>query len=140
MKRKSTSLSQPSLKSSKFPKLAKSIRKHIRKEKARIRREVLDLKEQEKQIEELYKKTKKKKIISPPIPTLVLGEKVGEGEESKLSSSPFVKTREGEEDKSSSSPFASAREGEESKLSSSPFVKTREKKKNENQRDLQFSD
>ena len=124
MKRKSTSLSQPSLKSSKFPKLAKSIRKHIRKEKARIRREVLSLKEQEKQIEELYKKIKKKKIISPPVPTLVLGEKVGEGEE----------------DKSSSSPFASAREGEESKLSSSPFVKTREKKKNENQRDLQFSD
>jgi len=139
MKRKSTSLSQPSLKSSKFPKLAKSIRKHIRKEKARIRREVLDLKEQEKQIEELYKKTKKKKIISPPI-IPVLEEKVGEGEEDKSSSSPFASAREGEEDKSSSSPFASAREGEESKLSSSPFVKTREKKKNENQRDLQFSD
>lgn len=36
--------------------LPKSIRKFIRKEKARIRREVLDLKEQEKLISELYKK------------------------------------------------------------------------------------
>lgn len=36
--------------------LPKSLRKHIRQEKARIRREVLDLKEQEKQIAELYKK------------------------------------------------------------------------------------
>ena len=140
MKRKSTSLSQPSLKSSKFPKLAKSIRKHIRKEKARIRREVLSLKEQEKQIEELYKKIKKKKNYLSPNSIPVLEEKVGEGEEDKSSSSPFASAREGEEDKSSSSPFASAREGEESKLSSSPFVKTREKKKNENQRDLQFSD
>lgn len=33
-----------------------SIRKYIRKEKARIRREVLDSKEQEKQIQELYQK------------------------------------------------------------------------------------
>ncbi|MBZ9569517.1 hypothetical protein KJA16_01175 [Patescibacteria group bacterium] len=34
--------------------LPKSLRKFIRKEKARIRREVLDLKEQEKLILELY--------------------------------------------------------------------------------------
>ena len=34
----------------------KSLRKFIRKEKARIRREVFDLKEQEKLIQELYKK------------------------------------------------------------------------------------
>ncbi|OIP75434.1 MAG: hypothetical protein AUK06_01830 [Parcubacteria group bacterium CG2_30_36_18] len=36
--------------------LPKSLRKYIRKEKARIRREVLDIKEQEKQIQELYQK------------------------------------------------------------------------------------
>lgn len=36
--------------------LPKSIRKYIRREKARIRREVLDLKEQERLISELYKK------------------------------------------------------------------------------------
>ena len=36
--------------------LPKSIRKYIRKEKARIRREVLDLAEQEKLIQELYQK------------------------------------------------------------------------------------
>jgi hypothetical protein len=36
--------------------LPKSIRKYIRKEKARIRREVLDVKEQERQIQELYQK------------------------------------------------------------------------------------
>ena len=35
--------------------MPKSIRKYIRQEKARIRREVLDIKEQEKQIQELYK-------------------------------------------------------------------------------------
>ena len=35
-------------------KLPKSLRKFIRKEKARIRREVLDVKEQEKLINELY--------------------------------------------------------------------------------------
>jgi len=34
-------------------KLSKSIRKFIRKEKARIRREVLDLKEQQKLVNEL---------------------------------------------------------------------------------------
>ncbi len=38
----------------------KSIRKYIRKEKARIRREVLDIKEQEKLIQELYQKLFKK--------------------------------------------------------------------------------
>ncbi len=37
-------------------KLPKSLRKHIRKEKARIRRQVFDFKEQEKLIDELYKK------------------------------------------------------------------------------------
>ena len=37
-------------------KLPKSIRKYIRKEKARIRREIFDLKEQEKLIQELYQK------------------------------------------------------------------------------------
>jgi len=37
-------------------KLPKGIRKYIRKEKARIRREVLDIKEQEELINELYKK------------------------------------------------------------------------------------
>ena len=36
--------------------LSKSLRKFIRLEKARIRREVLDLKEQEKLISELYQK------------------------------------------------------------------------------------
>ena len=39
--------------------LPKSIRKYIRQEKARIRREVLDLKEQEKLIRELYQKYKR---------------------------------------------------------------------------------
>jgi len=37
-------------------KLSKSTRKFIREEKARIRRKVLDLKEQEKLINELYQK------------------------------------------------------------------------------------
>jgi len=37
-------------------KLPESLRKYIRKEKARIRREVLDLKEQERIIRELYQK------------------------------------------------------------------------------------
>jgi len=36
--------------------LPKSLRKFIRKEKARIRREVLDIKEQEEKIRELYQK------------------------------------------------------------------------------------
>ena len=36
--------------------LPKSIRKYIRKEKARIRKEILDLKEQERLIQELYQK------------------------------------------------------------------------------------
>jgi len=36
--------------------LPKSVRKFIRREKARIRREVLDLKEQKKQIQEFYQK------------------------------------------------------------------------------------
>ena len=37
-------------------KLPKSIRKYIRKEKARIRREVFDIKEQKRLIKELYEK------------------------------------------------------------------------------------
>lgn len=36
--------------------LPKSIRKFIRKEKARIRREIFNLKEQEEKIKELYQK------------------------------------------------------------------------------------
>jgi hypothetical protein len=36
--------------------LPKSVRKFIRKEKARIRKEVLDKKEQERLIQELYQK------------------------------------------------------------------------------------
>lgn len=37
-------------------KLPKSIKKYIRQEKARIRREVLDIEEQEKLIKELYRR------------------------------------------------------------------------------------
>lgn len=42
-------------------KFSKSICKYIRKEKARIRREVLEMKEQEKQIQELYQKINSKR-------------------------------------------------------------------------------
>jgi hypothetical protein len=38
--------------------LPKSIRKYVRKEKARIRREVLDIEKQRQLINELYKKFK----------------------------------------------------------------------------------
>jgi hypothetical protein len=38
------------------PRLPKSVRKYLRKEKARIRREVFDVKEREKLIKELYQK------------------------------------------------------------------------------------
>jgi hypothetical protein len=41
------------MKRKRFP---KSLRKYLRREKARIRREVLDTKEQEKQIQQLYEK------------------------------------------------------------------------------------
>lgn len=41
-------------------KLPRSIKKFIRQEKARIRREVLNLKEQEKLIQQLYNKFLKK--------------------------------------------------------------------------------
>ena len=41
-------------------KLSKSICKYVRREKARIRREVLDIKKQEKQIQELYQKIRSK--------------------------------------------------------------------------------
>jgi len=37
-------------------KLPKSLKKYLRKEKARIRREVLDLKKQEELIQKLYQK------------------------------------------------------------------------------------
>jgi len=37
-------------------KLSRSLRKHIRREKARIRREVLNIEEQSKLIKALYKK------------------------------------------------------------------------------------
>jgi len=51
--------------------LPKSLRKFIRKEKARIRREVFDLKEQEKQIQELYQKNfEKLKIKEKSLQTL----------------------------------------------------------------------
>ena len=40
--------------------LPKSVRKFIREEKARIRRQVLDLKDQEKLISQLYEKLLKK--------------------------------------------------------------------------------
>ena len=40
--------------------MPKSLRKHIRQEKARIRREILNVKEQEKLINELYQKLIKK--------------------------------------------------------------------------------
>ncbi|XOB40168.1 MAG: hypothetical protein ACKKMR_02460 [Candidatus Nealsonbacteria bacterium] len=43
--------------------LPKSLRKYVRREKARIRREVWDLKEQEKLIEQLYQKIFKRYII-----------------------------------------------------------------------------
>ncbi|MCD6233208.1 hypothetical protein J7J81_02400 [bacterium] len=40
--------------------LPKSLRKYIRKEKARIRREILDLKKQRELIDQLYKRLLKK--------------------------------------------------------------------------------
>lgn len=44
-------------------KLPKSLRKYIRREKARIRREVLNLEEQEKLIKQLYEKFTKNSYI-----------------------------------------------------------------------------
>jgi len=41
--------------------LPKSLRKFVRKEKARIRREVFDIKEQEKQISEIYERFRPQK-------------------------------------------------------------------------------
>lgn len=41
-------------------KMPKSIRKHIRKEKARIRQEVFDVEEQKRLINELYQKFQRK--------------------------------------------------------------------------------
>lgn len=43
-------------------KLSKSVRKFIRKEKARIRREISDSKEQEQKIKELYQKLESKNL------------------------------------------------------------------------------
>lgn len=43
-------------------KLPKSVKKYLRKEKARIRREVFDVKEREKLIKELYQKVG---VLSP---------------------------------------------------------------------------
>jgi len=43
-------------------KMPKSVRKYIRKEKARIRREVLDAKGQKELIDELYKKQQKTQV------------------------------------------------------------------------------
>jgi len=50
-------------------KIPKSLRKYIRKEKARIRREVLDFKEQEKLINELYQKILKQHEDKRNLPT-----------------------------------------------------------------------
>ncbi len=44
--------------------MPKSIRKFIRKEKARIRREILNLKEQEKLISELYQRFQRKSALA----------------------------------------------------------------------------
>jgi len=43
-------------------KLPKSLRKYLRQEKARLRREILDLAEQEKQIKELLEKVLPKRL------------------------------------------------------------------------------
>ncbi len=48
-------------------KLPKSTRKYIRTEKARIHNEVFDIKEQEKLIDELYKKVIKSPEIKEPV-------------------------------------------------------------------------
>jgi hypothetical protein len=47
--------------------MPKSVRKFIRREKARIKREVLDIKEQEKLISELYQKIFGKLKTKPEI-------------------------------------------------------------------------
>ncbi|MFQ6049443.1 MAG: hypothetical protein ACE5J0_00140 [Candidatus Paceibacterales bacterium] len=59
-------------------KLSKSLRKFIRREKARIRREVLDLKEQEKLIQELYQKYFKRNKKYEDQRNLQLGNKNGD--------------------------------------------------------------
>lgn len=50
-------------------KMPRSIRKFIRREKARIRREVLDIKKQEELIDQLYKKLLKEDEIKINKPT-----------------------------------------------------------------------
>lgn len=47
-------------------KLSKSLRKYIRKEKARIRREVLDVPEQKRLIAELYEQFLPKEHLEKP--------------------------------------------------------------------------
>jgi hypothetical protein len=47
--------------------MPKSIQKHIRQEKARIHREVFDVKEQNELIDELYKKVIKSPKIKEPV-------------------------------------------------------------------------
>ena len=58
----------------KSKRLPKSIRKHIRQEKARLRWQVLDSKEQKKRIEEIYKKLGIKKEESASAPSLETAE------------------------------------------------------------------
>ena len=48
--------------------LHKSLRIHIRREKARIRREIFDIKEQQKLIDELYQKHLKNKLSDSSLP------------------------------------------------------------------------
>ncbi len=57
---------------------SKSVRKFIRKEKARIRREILDFKEQEEKIKELYT------IRKPKLKNMVKKDKVN-GEKKNIS-------------------------------------------------------
>ncbi len=54
-------------------KLPKSLRKYIRQEKARIRRGILDLKEQEKKIQEVYQKIFEKLKTKNEIKTKIKG-------------------------------------------------------------------
>ncbi|MFH1656784.1 MAG: hypothetical protein ABH956_03360 [Candidatus Nealsonbacteria bacterium] len=48
--------------------MSKSVKKYIRKEKSRIRREFLTLKEQEEMISKLYRKIKSKPVIGKKKP------------------------------------------------------------------------
>ncbi len=68
-------------------KLSKSLRKHIRTEKARIRREFFDKKEQEKKIEKLYNPDKPVKKAKPSSSAKATADKEGKKVEKKKSSS-----------------------------------------------------